>query len=290
MVSLIDSKAQFNQRLNECSITQSLQRALKNAGIDTLSTLAYSHGQPGQTIDDDRFSAWVKGLDNTVTIGAVASLKRLLFESQTQLLALLKEQVTRPEEYVGKKMPQAEREARLTNLKTRLIGQLIEGSTEPGHCLLDLAVQMHEKNQTVYLSPDRCVSRLHELTATKSNDKMIEIEASRLVIKDKEPDLEVSASTSLQVLESLRRRGLALDFAEVMSFAEHKKLQLQSLGHCRLSWDLLGGLGRKGNECKGNLVRLQGSQQCVIQWFHTLGIATWFDIVTDHTFPRLAIG
>ena len=61
-------------------------------------------------------------LEPSATVGGVASLKRLLFESQTQLLALLKEQVTNPDPQSAKKVPQAEKEARLANLRARLSG------------------------------------------------------------------------------------------------------------------------------------------------------------------------
>ena len=153
-----------------------------------------------------------------MTVGAVATLKRLLFESQTQLLALLKEQVTQPDNFVPRSC---------RNLRTRLSGQVIEGATEPGHGLLDQAIQMHEKNQVSYIPPERCVSRLHELTSSKQPDRLLEIESSKLVIKEKKEDLEVAALSALQVQEVFRRRGLALDFADVCTFSVHERyLQL----------------------------------------------------------------
>ena len=108
MSSFADSTAQFEQRLSDCKVPATLKNALETAGITTISTLAYSFGQPGQTIDsidDVKFATWVKTIDPNVTVGAVATLKRLLFESQTQLLPLLKEQVTQPDNFVAKKLP-----------------------------------------------------------------------------------------------------------------------------------------------------------------------------------------
>jgi hypothetical protein len=43
-----------------------------------------------------------------------ARLKRLLFESQTQLLAMLKEQVTNPEPTAARKVPQAEKGSQIS--------------------------------------------------------------------------------------------------------------------------------------------------------------------------------
>ena len=58
---------------------------------------------------------------------------------------MLKEQVTNPEPTTARKVPQAEREARLVNLRNRLNGVLIEGHAEPSHCLLDLATQLYDE-------------------------------------------------------------------------------------------------------------------------------------------------
>ena len=59
---------------------------------------------------------------------------------------MLKEQVTNPEPYSARKVPQAEREACLTNLRNRLTGVLVEGHAEPSHTLLDLATQLYDQN------------------------------------------------------------------------------------------------------------------------------------------------
>ena len=91
MTSIVDSEAQFDLRMDQVKLPAMLQRALKNSGINTISSLAYAHGQPGQPIVATEFQAWVQQLDPGATIGGVAALKRLLFESQTQLLAILKE-------------------------------------------------------------------------------------------------------------------------------------------------------------------------------------------------------
>ena len=155
MTSIVDSEAQFNLRLEQVRVPQTLQVALKNSGVTTISSLAYAHGQPGQPIVADEFAAWVRQIEPGATIGAVSSLKRLFFESQTQLLAMLKEQITNPEPTVARKVPQAEREAR-----NRLVGVLVEGHTEPCHALLDAATQLYDQNILRYIPLEKCFSRL----------------------------------------------------------------------------------------------------------------------------------
>ena len=224
MTSIVDSEAHFDLRLDQVNVPTALRLALKNSGVSTISALAYSFGQPGQPIANDEFTQWVRQLDPAATVGGVASLKRLLFESQTQLLALLKEQVTNPDPATAKKVPQAEKEARLANLRARLSGVLIEGHAEPAHSLLDQASQMYDQNILRYIPLEKCFSRLTELSvSTKAPAKHLEVESSKIVVKDREVDHEASVQSSYQALESFKRRGLALDFAGIMSFSKHDR-------------------------------------------------------------------
>ena len=224
MASIIDSEAQFDLRLDQVRVPQTLQLALKNSGVTTISSLAFAHGQPGQPISNEDFAAWVRQLDPGATVGGVSSLKRLLFESQTQLLAMLKEQVTNPDPVVARKVPQAEREARMVNLRTRLNGILIEGHGEPSHSLLDSACQMYDQNILRYIPLEKCFSRLTELAFSgKPHAKLLEIESSKVVVRDRDQEHEASVQSSYQALEACKRRGLALDFAGIMSFGAHDR-------------------------------------------------------------------
>ena len=132
--------------------------------------------------------------------------------------------MTNPEPTTARKVPQAERESRLTNLRNRLQGVLIEGHTEPSHSLLDVATQMYDLNILKFIPLEKCYSRLTELTvANKPHAKLIEFESSKIVLKDKDSDFEASVQSSYQVLEAMKRRGLALDFAGIMTFQRHDK-------------------------------------------------------------------
>ena len=224
MVSIVDSEAQFDLRMEQVKVPPGLQTALRNAGVTTISSLAYAHGQPGQPIIPEDFQNWVRQLDPAATIGGVSALKRLLFESQTQLLAILKEQVMNPEPSVARKVAPAERESRLTNLKNRLVGVLIEGHSEPSHALLDMASQLYDQNVLRYIPLEKCYSRLTELAHTnKPQSKLLEVESSKIVVRDKDMEFEASIQSSYQALEAFKRRGLALDFANVMTFTNHDK-------------------------------------------------------------------
>ena len=81
-------------------------------------------------------------------------------------------------------------------------GLLIEGPLDPGHSsLLDACAQMHHTNEIKYLAPERCVSCMHEITQQKSPIKQVELDADRLIVKDKSEVPDEAAHSALQVKE-----------------------------------------------------------------------------------------
>ena len=224
MATLLDSEAQFKQRAKECRLSELAIRDLDRLGITSFGLLAYSFGQPGQNIVDDAFSVWVRQEVNpAITLADSAALKRLLFESHTLVMASLKEQVIAPDSAATKKVPATERDAKMRNLKNQLAGLLIEGPLDPGHSLLDACAQMQYTNEIKYLAPERCVSRMHEVTHQKSPAKQVEIDSDKLVIREKSEVPDEAAHSALQVKEALERRGIGLVFADLVTYTSYSK-------------------------------------------------------------------
>ncbi len=152
MTSLVDSEAHLKKRAEEMTMSERGIRASLARGITTLGKLAFAHGQPGVPIvatEFDTFSQDVLGA--MASIGDRAVLKRLLFEGHTFVISQLKEEVRNPEAAQTRKIPQVERDARMTDLKRRLPGVLIERQMSPSHALLDMCAQQHESRQLKYL-------------------------------------------------------------------------------------------------------------------------------------------
>ena len=160
-------------------------------------------------------------IDPAIGLAGSALVKRLLFEAHTLVLAALKEQVTAPEAAAARKVPASEREAKMQNLRGPLTGLNIAGPTEPGHSLLDSCAQMFHLNEIRYLPPEKCVSRLHEVTHAKSPMKQLEIESDKLVLKEHQDVPSETAHSGLQVKEALERRGLGLVFADLITHASY---------------------------------------------------------------------
>ena len=222
MASLLDSEAQFKQRARECKLSENGLRDLNRLGINSFGLLAYSFGQPGQNIADDAFNNWVRQEVNpTVILADSAALKRLLFESHTLVMASLKEQVVAPDAAATRKVPATERDSKMENVKASLAGLLIEGPLDPGHSLLDACAPIHIINELKYIPPERCVSRMHEVTHSKTPSKQLELESDKLVIREKSDVPDEAAHSALQIKEAFERRGIGFVFADFVTYTAY---------------------------------------------------------------------
>ena len=83
MSLLIESTAQFRARANEIGLTAPVRDALIASGLDTMSKLAFWVNQPGTSVDDTAITVAANGVvGGPVTVGDLAAIKRLHFESQ----------------------------------------------------------------------------------------------------------------------------------------------------------------------------------------------------------------
>ena len=232
MASLLDSEAQFVQSTIDLRLSEDLKRSLSRAGLQTFGTFAYAHGQPGQNIADESFETWVTNqLMTGATIADIAGAKRLLFESQTMVLASLQDQVNAADPSTIKKVPVAERETKMRAIKNRLTGLLIEGPLGPGHALLDTTASMMQLNEIKYIPPEKCISRTHEVLNQKSATKQLDISAESLIVKEKHDTPDMTVTSALQVQEAFQRRGIALVFADLITHESYTRYLTTLFGH-----------------------------------------------------------
>lgn len=201
--------------------------------LDTMGKLAFAIGQPGQPLDQASFDVFAQN-----TLGALINqsdtsiLKRLVFEGHTLVLGQLREMVTDPNAAATRKLPAVERERRMSQLKQRLTGVVVERQLEPSHELLEAVMQQKEMNQLNYISLERCSSREWEITMGKSK-RQIALDAEKLVIKEGSSIPDQFHGSELQALEALRRRGIAFAFADVLSWECHEQYLQQLTSHLR---------------------------------------------------------
>ena len=234
MTSIVDSKAHFLKRCREVGLSDRAVNALIANGFGTLGTLAFGVGQPGVALVDGEFQTFARNsLGALASIAEISTLKRLVFESHTMLLALLREQVSNPQASASRPLPAVEREAKLRDLRARLGGVVREQQLEPSHHLIDLFSQQWEAKQLEYVSPEKCTSREWEIMRGESN-KQLSLDNEKLLIKEEKsvPDQPVTSS-ELLILESMRRRGVAMACVDIISWEVHECYLQKLFSHLR---------------------------------------------------------
>ena len=220
MTTLIDSAAHFEGRLLELGVGIGLITAVKHQGVTTLSQLAFAIGQPGQPLVDATVDAFLQvALGRAPALNESAGIKRAAFEAQTYLVATLRQNVERGDD-TPHKIAFAERASRMEALRAAVLGVSISGEHDPAHCLLDKACQMYESNTLKYLDLASCVSRTLEIQGT-TKSRELTLEKGSLVLKSPEDKLTSATDSEIKVHYAMIRRGLAFQFAKLMSHEQH---------------------------------------------------------------------
>ena len=234
MTSIVESRAHLEKRMADMGMSDRAKRQLLTSNLDTLGKLAFSIGQPGQPLDQAAFDTYAANtLGAMYNAGDTSILKRLIFEAHTMVLGQLRELVADPNIASSRKLPAVEREHRMQQLRGRLIGVLIEKQMEPSHELLELMMQQKESNQLSYVNIERCSSREWEVTMGK-NKKQISIDPQHLTVKEQSSIPDQAHSSELQAFEALRRRGLAMEFADMCSWDVHERYLQDLTSHLRM--------------------------------------------------------
>ena len=242
MSSLIDSTAHFKRRADEVGLSSAGWTILHAQGITSVGKAAYTITSPGEPVTEPIFRDWVADHAAGLTLGDQSCLKRLVFESQTLVVAELRDQVSGSQSSAPRKVPEAERDRRLGDLRAALPGITLEGVNLPSNALLDACCQQERDNLLKYIPPEKATSRQHELTNPKPAHQALQVEASRIVVKSDADAVEYQPVNALQTMEALRRRGLAMVFAQMISYEAYDKYLNRLFNH--LSREPPPGLNR----------------------------------------------
>ena len=234
LMSLVESKAAFEQRCDELTTDGSLKTAFAAAGIDSFSKLAFSVGTPQSPPTEAQFDGLARLVFGAgVTVGQTANIKRLHFESTTLIIASLKERVA-SEDAEGvsiRKIPPAEKRARQENQEGRLTGVCIQGELAPSHQLLDLANHIYESGAIIWVAPSKCTKRDDEVQlAVKPRAPTVQVENSQLKVSMSQSEFAADSGSELKFQWCLQRRGIAYDQCYLLSWSVHEQLVSMLLG------------------------------------------------------------
>ena len=181
--SFTESQAAFRKRASEVGLVQSEVDHLVAAHVDTLSKLAFVLVPPGKVPEDDA----VKGLlPAGANRGSIAGLKRLLFEAHTLIASELKQRVEKSDDSQPVSLNVAERDSRLEDQKSRLGGLSFQGDAEVAHDAYNLVYSMVQKDDLLWLSPEKFGTCRAELSAKKQGRELV-VDGTGVAIKEKPP-------------------------------------------------------------------------------------------------------
>ena len=225
-MSLVDSTAVFENRALSIGLTNPTVEALARRGWVTHATFAFSVATNPSTGDDQAFvdGVLVPILGRGDHIDA-PKLRRLFFESHTLTAADLCRKVDSSEQEAPRKLPPPEIAQRLEALQTRVRPLVIANVLEPSHHLINALVQCVEDGRIRYVEWNKCTSRSQEVNNVREDAdlKVWKTDASGSIkAVRKDPDITANLSTELDVHNALRRRGVANEIAQAMSFEVHE--------------------------------------------------------------------
>ena len=179
-------------------------------------------------------SDWVRQVNADVapTMGVAAAMKRLHFEAEILVTAGLKSMVEQPtaESAAPKQIPFAEKISRMNQLKTVLVGVSLEGQNEPSNALIEECCQQFESRVLKYVEPAKCGSRESEIVSGKS-DKKLRIDGTNLTVKETKTNPDEAVNTAYSLSLCFRRRGIAYEFANLISYSAHELYVEKLLRH-----------------------------------------------------------
>ena len=227
-MSYVDSEVVFRARCDEIRLTEDTFLALRAKGWATFGSYAFSVStNPGQISDEDFDSKVAIPVLGSSAHAEAALLRRLLFESYTLTATELRRKTDSSESDGPKKLPVQEIASRFEALQLKLAPLRVESVLEPSHALINALAQCAEDGRLRYIEWARCTSRSLELNNVKESNalKIWKADASGTIKQsDGDQQLKCEVGTELEVLNALKRRGMAYELAKLMSYECHEQL------------------------------------------------------------------
>lgn len=226
-MSLVDSNAVFKGRALAVGLTDPTVTRMVARGWSTHANFAFAVGTQPNPDDQTFVDGVIVPLLGRADHPDAPKVRRLFFESHTLTAADLRRKVESSEQEAPRKLPAPEIDQRMMVLQTRISPLIIANVLEPSHQLINALVQCVEDGRVRYIEWSKCTSRSQEVNNLKEDPelKVWKPDASGVVkAVSKDPSIKAVLETELDVHNALRRRGIAYDIAQAMSFEKHEKI------------------------------------------------------------------
>ena len=122
-----------------------------------------------------------------------------------------------------KRLPAAEKQARLDLQKKRLAGLKIMGELSPSHHLLDQVNAMVETGVISWIAPSKCSKRDDEVQENiKPATSTLQVEQSTLKLAQVPVIANADVGTELKLQWAMQRRGVAMDQCRLLDWSVHE--------------------------------------------------------------------
>ena len=225
-MSLVDSTAVFESRALAIGLPQATIDSLALRGWVSHGTFAFSVATNPAAGDDQAFidGVLIPILGRADHVDS-PKLRRLFYESHTLTSADLRRKVEANEQEAPRKLPPPEISQRLDALQARVHPLIIQNVLEPSHQLINSIVQCVEDGRVRYVEWAKCTSRAQEVNNIREDGelKVWKTDASGVIrAAAKDATFQAALETELDVHNALRRRGVAYEIAQAMSFEVHE--------------------------------------------------------------------
>ena len=119
-----------------------------------------------------------------------------------------------------RKLPMAERAARLSEQQRRLTGVAISGELQPSYALIDKVNHILESGQLVWISPSMCGKKdLEVAQGIDHKPQVLQVEKEALRVTASQVETKADLSTPLLMHFALQRRGIAFDQCSLIDWS-----------------------------------------------------------------------
>ena len=222
--AFVDSKAVFQGRAKAMGLPDHILLAMERKGWSTIATFAFSSGYVPGTKEDAPFVDQVLvPLCGAADAMEAPVIRRLFFECFTLLSAELKSRIERGADDGTRKLAEPERRVRFKQLEAVVQGITITDAWEPAHALVDLFVEMMERNALAYVPWEKSISRVMELAGGKK-DVSWQPGQDHTVREVQTTSFGSADFTSdFKLFQLLARRGMAAHMANILRYPTHDK-------------------------------------------------------------------
>ena len=199
---------------------------MKVKGLDTYAKFAfgsdYTPAQSDATMLTEKLLKPLAGANDALIPG----LRMLWWESWGAATADMKRAAESSEGDAPRRLSAQEVETRRNIVTKRLVGTTITQELDVSDSLITACVSIHDGNRLKYVPWEQCTTRCMEVVGVKRDETFVR-DPGTGYLKASEPGKQEKAdlASDLKVDMSIRRRGLALEMADVMSWEKHERLR-----------------------------------------------------------------